>query len=57
MTAIRQSIFDSLGWLFCEAAFRGWGALPDGPRWWAWPADALFSLSYRIGCFFYGRGE
>ena len=48
-------------WVFCAIAFRGWDAMPDrsyterGARWWARPADAVLSASYRLGCWLYGR--
>jgi hypothetical protein len=55
---------ERLGWVFCEIAFRGWDGLPDSayhddalgrPRWWSWPAHAVLSASYSLGCWFYGR--
>lgn len=47
----------SLGWFFCELAFRTWASLPDTAdrRWWFGLVNAPISAIYRLGCFFYGR--
>lgn len=48
---------NSLGWVFCELAFRTWDRLPVNAnrRWWFGLVNASIAASYRLGCFFYGR--
>lgn len=57
---------DRLGWLFCEAAFRGFDWLGNDayhdnyditPKWWAWLPDKLFLASHGIGMWFYRRSD
>lgn len=47
----------SLGWIFCEIAFRLWDWLPDDAdaRWWFGVVNAPISAFYRLGCWFYGK--
>ena len=50
---LTNEIYNCLGWLFCEAAFRMWNILPT---WWDDPLNRVMpGPLYRLGCWFYER--
>lgn len=51
---MRRTIFENLGWLFCEISFQLWGLSPDSEHWFWRTCQYLVGLFFnRPGCFFY----